>query len=79
MILFFRRLENHKNSAWQVFWAPLLALTAMSITIILVINNLQILSGSDSKLVQLIPWFIAACSAAGYVMSVKRKGRTLPA
>ncbi|WP_455818297.1 APC family permease [Pseudomonas cerasi] len=75
VIMFFRRLDHHSHSAWQVFWAPLLALTGMSVTIILVVNNLQILSGSDSKLVQVIPWLIAVCSAAGYVMSVRRGPR----
>lgn len=55
VILFFRRKKTHGYSAWQIFWAPLITLSAMSVTIILVINNLQLLSGSDSKLVQLVP------------------------
>lgn len=79
VIMFFRHIGNHNHSAWQVYWAPLAALTAMSITIILAINNLQVLSGSDSKLVPYIPWFIAICASTGYVMSVKRKTRALKA
>lgn len=76
VIVFFRRKAIHDYSAWQVFWAPLIALSAMSITIILVVNNLQLLSGSDSTLVKLIPWFIAICCAAGYMLSVKRRVRS---
>ncbi|MGB9097436.1 APC family permease [Erwinia sp.] len=78
VIKFFRGPVKHRYSSWQIFWAPLLALITMSITVIMMINNLQLLSGSDSKLVQLIPWFIALCAGAGYLMSVKRKGSASP-
>lgn len=77
VILFFRRLDSHESSQWQVLWAPLLSLFCMFATIILVINNLQLLSGSDSKLVQFIPWLIAGCGVAGYLMSIRRQA-TLP-
>ncbi|STR95225.1 Uncharacterised protein [Klebsiella pneumoniae] len=55
-----------------MFWAPLLSMICMTLTIILVVNNLQSLSGSDSRVVKMIPWFIAACALAGYGMSLKR-------
>lgn len=77
VIMFFRQTENHNYSVWQVFWAPLAALIAMSATIILAVNNLQLISGSDSKMVQFIPWFIALCAGAGYLVSVKRKAHLL--
>ncbi|MCU8588846.1 amino acid transporter [Erwinia pyrifoliae] len=51
----------------------LIALSAMSVTFILVVNNLQRLSGSDSKRVRTIPWFIAISCAEGYMMSIKRR------
>ncbi|QCR38432.1 APC family permease [Nissabacter sp. SGAir0207] len=75
VIVFFRRTPRHGNSGWQVFWAPLLAMATMGVTVILMVNNLQLLSGSDSILVRFIPWLIAACAMAGYVMSLKRRVR----
>ncbi len=71
VILFFRRMENNENP-FTVFWAPLLSMVCMSVTIILVVNNLQSLSGSDSSVVKMIPWFIAGCALMGYGMSLKR-------
>ena len=70
-ILFFRRIDNNENP-FTVFWAPLLSMVCMSVTIILVVNNLQSLSGSDSSVVKMIPWFIAGCALMGYGMSLKR-------
>lgn len=77
VILFFRRLGNQGNSAWKIFWAPLLSMIFMAVTLVLVINNLQMLSGSDSTAVQLIPWLIAACAIAGYLLSIKRRARLM--
>lgn len=71
VILFFRRVKSD-NNPFTVFWAPLLSIVCMFFTIILVINNLQSLSGSDSGIVKGIPWFIAVCALAGYGMSMKR-------
>ncbi len=71
VILFFHRMENSENP-FTVFWAPLLSMVCMSVTIILVVNNLQSLSGSDSSVVKMIPWFIAGCALMGYGMSLKR-------
>ncbi|MDE8557984.1 APC family permease [Pantoea vagans] len=71
VILFFRRVKTD-DSRFTVFWAPLLSMVCMTITIILVVNNLQSLSGSDSGIIKWIPWFIAGCALAGYGMSIKR-------
>ena len=71
VVLFFRRMDNNENQ-FTVFWAPLLSMVCMSVTIILVVNNLQSLSGSDSSVVKMIPWFIAGCALMGYGMSLKR-------
>lgn len=71
VVLFFRRLDSH-DSRFTVFWAPLLSMICMAITIILVVNNLQSLSGSDSSMVKWIPWFIVGCVLAGYSVSFKR-------
>lgn len=72
VILFFRRTGAQGGSAWRTFWAPLLALIGMSVTLIMMVMNLQLLSGSDAPQVQLIPWGIAACAVAGYVLSRRR-------
>ncbi|HAU5563514.1 TPA: APC family permease [Serratia fonticola] len=71
VVLFFRRIDHDENQ-FTVFWAPLLSMVCMSVTIILVVNNLQSLSGSDSSVVKMIPWFIAGCAVLGYGMSLKR-------
>jgi Amino acid transporters len=71
VVLFFRRVKTD-DSRFTVFWAPLLSMVCMTITIILVVNNLQSLSGSDSSVVKWIPWLIAGCALAGYGMSIKR-------
>ncbi|PEI05869.1 amino acid permease [Pantoea agglomerans] len=71
VILFFRRVKTD-DSRFTVFWAPLLSMVCMTITVILVVNNLQSLSGSDSGIIKWIPWFIAGCALAGYGMSIKR-------
>ncbi|BBV77158.1 APC family permease [Klebsiella electrica] len=73
VVMFFRRLPGHNNSRWRVLWSPLMSIACMLMAIILVINNLQLISGSDSPLIRFIPWFIACCACAGYIMSAKRK------
>lgn len=73
VIFFFRRETHLIRSEWQTLWAPLLSLIFMTITIVLVVNNLQVLSGSDSTLVRFIPWFIAGFALLGYVGSLKRR------
>lgn len=73
VVIFFRRRPECGEKAWQVLWAPLLAMAAMSITLVMMIDNLQVLSGSDSTLVRYIPWLLVACGAAGYVLSLRRR------
>ncbi|MBU9815656.1 APC family permease [Rahnella sp. C60] len=74
VIRFFRRVGKHNHSAWQVLWAPMGALITMSVTIIMAINNLQLLTGGgDAKLVEFIPWFLVVCAGAGYLLSARRK------
>ena len=74
VIVFFRQ-KRSENSQLKVFWAPLASIICMAITIVLVINNLQSLSGSHSPLVKLIPWLIAASALVGYGLSLKRSLR----
>ncbi|ARU94412.1 APC family permease [Tatumella citrea] len=71
VMMFFRQRKS-SHQAFTVFWAPVLSFICMAITIILVINNLQTLSGSDSEVITLIPWFILACVVAAYLLSARR-------
>ena len=71
-VIFFFRRQQARSSQFRVFWAPLASMFCMGVTIILVINNLQSLSGSDAEGVKLIPWLIAACALIGYGLSLKR-------
>lgn len=73
VMLFFRRRTARREGAWQVFWAPLLAIVAMTVTLVMMLNNLQVLSGSDSGLVAAIPWLIALCAGGGYLLSMRRR------
>jgi len=73
VVMFFRRTGKQGNTAWRVFWAPLISLVFMVITLVMVINNLQLISGSDSKLVQFVPWLIAGCGIGGYLLSIKSR------
>lgn len=75
-VIFFFQRHGGNNSRFTVFWAPLLSMICMGITIILVVNNLQSLSGSDASTVKWIPWFIFSCALAGYGMSFKRSMKT---
>ncbi len=69
VIVFFR---SRPGSCLLVFWAPLASIFCMGATIILVVNNLQSLSGNQSEAVKLIPWLIAACALPGYGLSLRR-------
>lgn len=75
VIFFFRHL-NSANSRFSIFWAPLFSILSMAATIILVINNMQSLVGSDSVMAKLIPWGIAAAALCGYGVAAKRDLKT---
>lgn len=55
----------------QLLPGPVLSFICMLVTITLVINNLQILSGTDSEIITLIPWFILICVVATYLLSAR--------
>lgn len=72
VVAYFAR-NQHEFSKWQIFWAPLGALVLMGITLVMMVENLQVMSGSDSVLIRFIPWLIALCALLGYMLSWRRR------
>ncbi|NIF22112.1 APC family permease [Candidatus Pantoea multigeneris] len=72
VVAYFAR-NQHEFSKWQIFWAPLAALVLMGITLVMMVENLQLMSGSDSVLIRFIPWLIALCALLGYMLSWRRR------
>lgn len=68
VINFFRH-QRHQRGTWSTFWAPLLSFFAMLFTVLLVINNLPVLVGGESKMTRMIPAVIVICSVLGYLWS----------
>lgn len=67
VIRFFRRRAQLPVSAWSRFWAPALSTAAMLAALIIVTRNLDILSGSSSGVVSLIPWLVFGMATMGYL------------
>lgn len=67
VISFFRKNKQLKASIWSTFISPLLAVIGMITVLILVIQNIGTLSGSDSPVIQLIPWFVFGCAILGII------------
>ena len=67
VINFFRKNRQLKASLWSTMVAPLLALVGMVAVLVLVIQNIGTLSGSDSPIIQFIPWFVFGCAVLGIV------------
>lgn len=67
VITFFRKNKQLKAPLWSTLIAPLLALIGMAIVLVLVIQNLGTLSGSESPLIQIIPWFVFGCAIFGVI------------
>jgi len=68
VINFFRH-QRHQRGTWSTFWAPLLSFFAMLFTVLLVINNLPVLVGEESRMTRMIPAVIVICSVLGYLWS----------
>ncbi|ACS87002.1 APC family permease [Musicola paradisiaca] len=75
VIRFFRREVQLPVSAWSRLWAPAISSVAMLAALIMVTSNLDILSGSSSGSVALIPWLVFGMAAVGY-LSACRVGAT---
>jgi len=58
VIIFFRKNKQLNASLWSGTIAPFLALVGMSCVLVLVVQNIKTLSGSESPIIQLVPWFV---------------------
>ena len=65
VINFFRKNKKLKASFWSTLIAPLIAILGMSAILVLVIQNLDTLSGIESPIIKLLPWFVFGCAIFG--------------
>ncbi len=76
VILFFRRQPQSQESRLSTLYIPVASLVTMGATVLLVVDNLTVLTGSDSRAVDIIPVLIALVIPLGYMWSkhkLKRK------
>lgn len=67
VIVFFRKNKNLKVSRWNKSIAPFLALIGMSTVLVLVMQNIKTLSGSDSPVIQMVPWLVFGVVILGII------------
>lgn len=70
VIVYFKKKTDLKLPQWKVFYAPLLSALIMALFVIIVVVNLDILSGVRSKLIYLIPIFVFGTAIGGFVYSL---------
>lgn len=69
VIAFFLRNPSLEASLWSRLIAPSLASVGMVISLYMVINNLDVLSGSDSPVVTALPYLVAAFAILGFFIA----------
>ena len=69
VINFFRTHKNIKVSLWSGFIAPAISAIGMVYILVLVIKNIETLSGSHAVIVQYLPWLVLFCTASGAIMA----------
>ncbi|MCE9733513.1 MULTISPECIES: APC family permease [Pectobacterium] len=67
VIRFFQRETQHPVSAWSRLWAPIISTVAMLSALIMVVRNVDVLSGSSSQIVSLLPWGVFGIALLGYL------------
>jgi amino acid transporter len=67
VMAYFIRHPAAAVSLWSRLIAPLISAAGMLATIIMVINNLNVLSGSSSPLVTLLPWLVISVALLGFI------------
>ena len=73
VILFFRRNNITSESRLSTFYIPLASLATMGATVLLVLNNFNMLTGNDSRAVDIIPLMIVLIIPLGYAWSKHKK------
>lgn len=66
VIVFFLKNRNYQASLWSRMIAPLLAAFGMLLTLITVISNVDVLSGSSSPLIRLLPYLLFGFALTGF-------------
>ncbi|NVK71923.1 MAG: APC family permease [Oceanospirillaceae bacterium] len=69
VIAFFMRNPSLEASLWSRLIAPSLASIGMVVSLYMVINNLDVLSGSDSPVVTALPYLVVAFAALGFLIA----------
>ncbi|NPE59127.1 APC family permease [Dickeya dadantii] len=71
VVMFFRRAPHYPASAWSRLWAPLCSAVSMGVALLMVSDNMDVLSGSSSQLVFFIPWAVVGIALAGYLFACR--------
>lgn len=69
VINFFRIHKNIKISFWSSFTAPAISAIGMVFILVLVIKNIETLSGSHAVIVQYLPWIVLFCIGTGALVA----------
>ncbi len=78
VIVFFRRNALDKR-VWNTLLAPVLGMLGLGYALVLLIENLPALSGSDDGFVRSFPWVMGAVFVVGILFSLARgAGASLP-
>ena len=68
VVVFFHQ-NTRGISIWKRLIAPVVSMTGLSGSVVLVIENLPLLSGSNSPLVAAFPYLVALVGVAGVVLA----------
>ena len=71
VIGYFNRIgRDSAGDWWKTMLAPALGALAQAVVIFLLLRNLTLLAGADVLVIKLIPVFVAAIAAIGYVYAL---------
>ncbi|OJF95689.1 APC family permease [Pararhizobium antarcticum] len=74
IVMYFRKTSSIRYGVWTTMIAPVLSLVGLVVSLLLVISNLPLLSGSESLIVKSFPYLVAliGLSGAAFAMQVKK-------
>lgn len=71
VVAWFYRLGTLNTRPWSHGIAPAIATVSMLTALAMVIQNLDLLSGTSSRTIFVIPWLVFGMAAAGYVLALR--------